>query len=158
MDAHGFVAAEHGAALARNDPHGLDQDETAAISLYTHESELYPTLNDLLRQRDRKRLRPFFPYLRLLMDARRKLPRHVGTVWRGVKGVDLRDKYLKGSEVYWWAFSSTTKDLSTLQNPNFLGTSGLRTVFNIQVKRMKQGSFASIVGLVCLYRRPRLPL
>ena len=135
MDAHGFVAAEHGAALARNDPHGLDQDETAAISLYTHESELYPTLNDLLRQRDRKRLRPFFPYLRLLMDARRKLPRHVGTVWRGVKGVDLRDKYLKGSEVYWWAFSSTTKDLSTLQNPNFLGTSGVRTVFNIQVKR-----------------------
>jgi len=92
------------------------------------------------------------------MDARRKLPRHVGTVWRGVKGVDLRDKYLKGSEVYWWAFSSTTKDLSTLQNPNFLGTSGVRTVFNIQVKRMKQGSFASIVGLVCLYRRPRLPL
>ena len=137
MDAHGFVAAEHGAALARNDPHGLDQDETAAISLYTHESELYPTLNDLLRQRDRKRLRPFFPYLRLLMDARRKLPRHVGTVWRGVKGVDLRDKYLKGSEVYWWAFSSTTKDLSTLQNPNFLGTSGVRTVFNIQVKRRK---------------------
>ena len=137
MDAHGFVAAEHGAALARNDPHGLDQDETAAISLYTHESELYPTLNDLLRQHDRKRLKPFFPYLRLLMDARRKLPRHVGTVWRGVKGVDLRSKYQKGSEVYWWAFSSTTKELSTLQNPNFLGTSGVRTVFNIQVKRMK---------------------
>jgi len=137
MDAHGFVAAEHGAALARNDPHGLDQDETAAISLYTHDSELYPKLNDLLRQRDRTRLKPFLPYLRLLMDARRKLPRHVGTVWRGVKGVDLRDKYLKGSEVYWWAFSSTTKDLSTLQNPNFLGTSGVRTVFNIQVKRRK---------------------
>jgi len=137
MDAHGFVAAEHGAALARDDAHGLDADEAGALSLYTFESELYKILNDLLRQRDRQRLKPFFPYLKLLIDARRKLPRHVGTVWRGVKGVDLRSKYQKGSEVYWWAFSSTTKELSTLHNPNFLGTSGVRTVFNIQVKRMK---------------------
>jgi hypothetical protein len=137
MDAHGFVAAEHGAALARDDPHGLDADEAGALTLYTFESELYTRLNDLLRQRDRQRLRPFFPYLKLMIDARRKLPRHVGVVWRGVKGVDLRSKYLKGSEVYWWAFSSTTKELSTLQNPSFLGTSGVRTVFNIQVKRMK---------------------
>jgi hypothetical protein len=65
MDAHGFVAAEHGAALARNDPHGLDKDETAAISLYTHESELYPTLNYLLRQRDRKRLKHTNPSFRI---------------------------------------------------------------------------------------------
>ena len=47
----------------------------------------------------------------------------------------LRANYKKGSEVYWWAFSSTTKELSTLQNPQFLGTSGVRTVFNIHVKR-----------------------
>ena len=26
-------------------------------------------------------------------------------------------------------------ELSTLQNPHFLGTSGVRTIFNIQVKR-----------------------
>jgi hypothetical protein len=77
----------------------------------------------------------FFPYLKLMLDARRKLPRHVGAVWRGVKGVDLSTKYTKGSEVYWWAFSSTTKELLTLQTPNFLGTSGVRTIFMIQVKR-----------------------
>ena len=135
MDAHGFVAAEHGAAQARDDPHGLDADEAGALTLYTFESELYTSLNALLRQRDRQRLKPFFPYLKLMIDARRKLPRHVGVVWRGVKGVDLRTNYKKGSEVYWWAFSSTTKELSTLQNPQFLGTSGVRTVFNIQVKR-----------------------
>ena len=137
MDSHGFAAAEHGAAHARSDPHGLDADEGGALTLFTFESELYKMLNNLLRQRDRQRLRPFFPYLRLMIDARRKLPRHVGVVWRGVKGVDLSSKYLKGSEVFWWAFSSTTKELSTLQNPNFLGTSGVRTVFNIQVTRMK---------------------
>ena len=135
MDAHGFVAAEHGAAQARDDPHGLDADEAGALTLYTFESELYTSLNALLRQRDRQRLKPFFPYLKLMIDARRKLPRYVGVVWRGVKGVDLRANYKQGSEVYWWAFSSTTKALSTLQNPQFLGTSGVRTVFNIQVKR-----------------------
>jgi len=56
-------------------------------------------------------------------------------VWRGVRGVDLRDQYPKGRQLYWWAFSSTTKELSTLQDDTFLGTSGVRTVFNIQVPR-----------------------
>jgi hypothetical protein len=133
VDAHAFLAAESGAALAESDPHGLDADEAGALMLYTMESELYPTLNRLLRQRDRQLLKPFFPYLLLLLTAQRKLPKYVGTVWRGVKGIDLRAFYPKGKEFYWWAFSSTTKELSVLQNPMFLGTSGVRTVFNIQV-------------------------
>ena len=133
VDAHAFLAAESGAALAEKDPHGLDADETGALMLYTMESELYTTLNRLLRQRDRELLKPFFPYLLLLLTARRKLPKYVGTVWRGVKSIDLRTFYPKGKEFYWWAFSSTTKELSILQNPMFLGTSGVRTVFNIQV-------------------------
>ena len=133
VDAHAFLAAESGAALAENDPHGLDADEAGALMLYTMESELYTTLNRLLRQRDRELLKPFFPYLLLLLTARRKLPKYVGTVWRGVKSIDLRTFYPKGKEFYWWAFSSTTKELSILQNPMFLGTSGVRTVFNIQV-------------------------
>ena len=135
MDAHGFVASEFGADRARNDPHGLDTDEAGALNLYTHESELYGRLNALLLQRDRSRLKPFFPYLKLVLDAKHKLPRYEGTVWRGVKGINLLSKYPKGKEVYWWAFSSTTKELSTLQNPQFLGQTGLRTIFNIQVKR-----------------------
>ena len=32
-------------------------------------------------------------YLLLLLTARCKLPKHVGTVWRGIKGVDLRSQY-----------------------------------------------------------------
>ena len=135
MDAFGWVAGEHGSALAKNDPHGLDRDEVAAIALYTTESKLYPKLNGYLRDRDRRNLLPYFPYLRLLLDARRKMPRYVGTVWRGVQGVDLTAKFPRGMDIYWWAFSSTTKNLSTLENQQFLGTSGVRTIFNIQVKR-----------------------
>ena len=134
MDAHGFIASEHGAELARQDPFNLDADEAGAIAMYTFESELYGTLNRLLRKPDRSKLKPFFPYLKLLLNARRKLPTYAGVVWRGVFGVDLRDKYPTGRELYWWAFSSTTKKLSVLQNPQFLGTNGVRTVFNIQIK------------------------
>ena len=135
MDAHGFIASESGAAQANGDPYGLDADEAGALTLYTLESELYSRLNTLLRKRDRQPLKSFFPYLKLMLDARRKLPRFAGVVWRGVKGINLADKYPKGKEFFWWAFSSATKELSSLQNPMFLGTSGVRTVFNIQVKR-----------------------
>ena len=36
-------------------------------------------------------------------------------------------------EFYWWAFSSTTKKLGTLANAQFAGTSGTRTVFNVEL-------------------------
>merc|ERR1711976_1012756 len=91
-------------------------------------------LNSRLRDRDRKKLKPFFPYLQLLLSARAKLPKFAGVVWRGVKDVDLRKHYPKGKVLYWWAFSSTTKELSTLTNPMFLGTEGVRTVFNIHTR------------------------
>ena len=58
----------------------------------------------------------------------------MGAVWRGVAGVDLRSKYPDGKKIAWWAFSSTTKKLDTLLNPDFLGQSGVRTVFMIEIK------------------------
>ena len=133
IDAHAFMASEAGAQLAAADPHGLDADEAGGLWLYTAQSEFYPTLNQLLRNRDRSALIPFFPYLQLMLTARSKLPKYNGPVWRGVKGVDLRAQYPKDKEVWWWAFSSTTKQLQTLTNPMFLGTSGVRTVFMIEI-------------------------
>ena len=132
MDVHGFVATEFASSVV-NDSHGVVLDEAASITLYTMESELYPTLNSLLRTRDHQQLKPFFPFLKLLMLARAKLPKFQGTVWRGVKGVDLTEKYPKGKEFYWWAFSSTTKELSALSSEQFLGKTGTRTIFNIQL-------------------------
>ena len=134
IDAEAFMAGEQGRQLAATDIHGLSADEAGAFTLYTMESQLYPTLNRLLRERDRAALLPYFSYLRLMLHARDKLPAYVGTVWRGVKGVDLRANFPEGMEFYWWPFSSTTKKLSTLQREQFLGTSGVRTVFNIQVR------------------------
>ena len=133
IDAHAYMASKAGAQLAAADPHGLDADEAGALWLYTAESNFYPTLNRQLHTRDRSTLKPFFPYLRLMLTARSKLPKYTGSVWRGVKGVDLRAQYPKDKEVWWWAFSSTTKQLQTLTNPQFLGTSGVRTVFMIEI-------------------------
>lgn len=132
--ADGYIASERGAELAKTDVHGLAADQIAALTLYTMQGDFYPTLNQLLHTKDRTSLKPYFPYLRLMLEARDKLPKYSGTVWRGVKGKDLRNEYPKGKELYWWAFSSTTKELSTLQTDQFLGTSGVRTVFNIQVE------------------------
>ena len=133
IDAHAFMASEAGAQLAAAEPHGLDADEAGGLWLYTAQSDFYPKLNRLLRTRDRSALIPFFPYLQLMLTARSKLPKYNSPVWRGVKGVDLRAQYPKDKEVWWWAFSSTTKQLHTLTNPMFLGTSGVRTVFMIEI-------------------------
>mmetsp|Transcript_5769 Transcript_5769/g.11072 ORF Transcript_5769/g.11072 Transcript_5769/m.11072 type:complete len:205 (-) Transcript_5769:245-859(-) len=134
VDADAYMASEVGQLRARDDPHKLTADEGGALTLYTMEGEFYPTLNRLLRVRDRTLLGPFLPYLRLMVQARDKLPRYKGLLWRGVKGVDLRGDFPVGKELFWWSFSSTTKQMSTLQNPQFLGTDGVRTVFSIQVK------------------------
>merc|ERR1712194_123380 len=129
-------------------------DEAGALNLYTMECELYPTLNARLRDKNRQELKCFFPFLHLMLSARHKLPKHIGTVWRGVKA-DLRSQYPVDKEVYWWAFSSTTKKMSTLMNPQFLGTDGVRTMFNLQVKTavdiVRYSSFADSEAEVLIY-------
>ena len=65
----------------------------------------------------------------------------VRAVWRGVKGVDLTSDFPKGKKLFWWAFTSTSKNVSTLLNPAFCGTSGTRTQFMIEA--------SSGVDIVC---------
>ena len=136
MDSWGYTAMENGQELSERYSGELDANEAGAFYLYTAETELYTTLNTTLRapgKERRTKLVPFLPYLRLLLLARRKLQPYSGVVWRGVKDVDLRDKYPKGKSVYWWAFSSTTKQLDLLEGNTFLGSSGVRTQFMIEV-------------------------
>jgi len=134
IEMHAFMAMKRAQALEKSGELGdLSLDEAGALTLYTMESELYPTLNGLLRKRDRIALKPYFPYLRLLMQASEKLPAFNGVAWRGVAHVDLRGDFPKGKELWWWAFSSTTKEVETLQNESFLGQSGTRTQFMIEV-------------------------
>ncbi|CAF4303697.1 unnamed protein product, partial [Rotaria sp. Silwood2] len=119
----------------RNPADKLTQDESAAIVLYTidwdpdHPS-LYSILNRTLRLEDRRKLVPWFSYLKLFLTALFKLPSIRCTVWRGVLG-DLRSQYKQGDNVTWWAFSSCTITINVLESSQYLGTSGPRTLFAI---------------------------
>src|ERR1700722_1274595 len=72
--------------------HDLTDDESASILLYTMEWEprdksFYIILNNTLQAANRNLLKPWFPYLRLIMTSLAKLPSdsHHLTVYRGVK-------------------------------------------------------------------------
>lgn len=58
---------------------GLTPNESASIHLYTmewriHENSLYVVLNNALRLADRRKLLPWFKYLKLFLTAFFKLP------------------------------------------------------------------------------------
>lgn len=123
-------------------------DESAALQLYTMESEnssesLYFVLNQTLRSEERRKLTPWFCYLKLLLTGLCKLPNQRKTIYRGVNG-DLRQKYNEGDNVVWWGFNSCTESLRVLENEQFLCKSGTRTIFNIECcngKRISNHSF-----------------
>ncbi|CAF1075722.1 unnamed protein product [Rotaria sp. Silwood1] len=126
----------------------LSQEESAAIVLYTmewdpHHPSLYLVLNQTLRLEDRRKLTPWFPYLKLFFTGLFKLPPMRCTVWRGVRG-DLRSQYKQDKKVTWWAFSSCTTAINVLQREQYLGMSGPRTLFAIDClngKNIKQHSY-----------------
>jgi hypothetical protein len=130
--------------------HGLTDDETASIWLYTMEWEprdksFFIILNNTLQAANRNLLRPWFLYLRLVMTSLAKLPSdsHHLNVFRGVK-LDLRAKYPQGSTITWWGFSSCTTSIGVLNDERFFGRSGTRTLFNIDchsAKSIKEFSF-----------------
>ena len=119
-------------------PHGLTTDEAESIFLYTMGwpdagDSLYCVLNQVLRSERRGHIKPFFPYLKLLMTGLAKLPAFSDSpnLWRGVKG-DLRAQYSVGKKLVWWGLSSCTVDMGALLNPMFLGKNGDRTLFCIR--------------------------
>lgn len=128
-DAIGALAK--GVEIVKADSYGLSADEAAAIVLYTMDTPFYSTLNSIMREEKSRDLRPFLPYLKLLLNAYKKLPKFFGSLWRGVTH-DLHSQYRIGDEVTWWQFTSTTKQLQTLTNPLFLGTTGKRTIFMLE--------------------------
>ncbi|CAF3201227.1 unnamed protein product [Rotaria socialis] len=127
---------------------GLTTDESAAIMLYTyesmpHEDSLYVKLNDSLRSEQRKNLIPWFLYLRLILTALARLPSECSAILRGVKE-DLSAEYSKGKTFIWWGFSSCTSSIEVLENEQFFGKTGNRTLFQIHsttAKDIKKHSF-----------------
>ena len=72
-------------------------------------------------------------YLKLLLTGLYKLPPITVTVYRGVK-LDLAMHYPQGRDVVWWGFSSATANVQVLENPEFLGVDGKRTMFAISCR------------------------
>jgi len=91
---------------------------------------LYFELNKRFRATDRQALKPFFPYLRLLLTAIAKLPKCNSSIWRGVSE-DLIIQYPKGKSTILWGFTSCTTNIDALKS--FLGQ-GKKTLFNIQAE------------------------
>jgi len=132
-----------------NEPEdGLTSDESASIMLYTyesmpHEHSLYVILNATLRSEQRQKLIPWFRYLRLILTALARLPSERRFVNRGVKE-DLRAQYPIGKTFIWWGFSSCTSSIGVLENEQFFGKTGTRTLFQIEChtgKDVKNHSF-----------------
>ena len=144
-------AAEHAATerLSKGNFKGLTTDGAAAIWLYTCESPLYGDLNAALRTEDRTRLKPYFPFLRLLLTALKSMSGTSKQLWRGVAGNLVKaapGMYEVGKSFVWWGFSSTTIDMSVLMNPMFLGEKGARTLFSITAKSGRSVEKLSAIG------------
>jgi hypothetical protein len=117
---------------------GLTRDESASIRLYTMEwsgghKSLYTILNHTLRAAGRQDLQSWFKYLKLFLTALVKMPcAPVQTVWRGLPK-NMSVEFPDGAQVIWWAFSSCTTKLTVLQSDLYLGSTGERTLFSIEV-------------------------
>ena len=123
------------------DPHGLQLQQIACIKLYTKENladpehSFFKVLNRTLMDRDRKSTIKFFPYIKLFASGARLLPNACpAKLWRGfpnlAEGWD-EGKFEVGKVLSWWGFSSCTRSANVLTNQSFFGTSGARTLFQI---------------------------
>ena len=123
-------------AIANPTSDGVTLDESAAIRLYTMQwskedgDSVYKAMNYDLENKDREALKPWFPYLRLLLTGLLKLPPIRGHLFRGVK-LALHVNYREGETATWWRFSSCTKEIEVLNHESFFGRSGERTLFDI---------------------------
>jgi hypothetical protein len=117
-------------------PSSLSPALVAVLALYTAELagvSPYGACNAALRSADRSKCKPFVRFIWFLMHALAHCERYVGgNVYRGVKA-DLRAQYPKDREVAWFQFSSCTCDIEVEQSEQFLGKTGTRTLFSIEL-------------------------
>lgn len=148
------------------DPHGLSLHQIAALNLYTkenryrHEQSFYAVLNKKLNSKQRREIVAFFGYLNLFVEGARLLPNacHGGlSLWRAFPNLDpeWRSLYAIGQELFWWAFTSTTKNDDVLKNPQFFGGRGERTLFSLHcVSGIEITAYSDFPEDEILVRRP----
>ncbi|CAF2157640.1 unnamed protein product [Rotaria magnacalcarata] len=135
VQSHAYIAKQN----CKKPADKLTQDESASIMLYTMgweppEECLYVVLNTTLRATDRQqKLKPWYLFLRLLLNALFRLPLLPTIAYRGVK-LDLSRRYIEGETIVWWGFSSCTTSVGVLKSELFLGKTGNRTMFTLHCK------------------------
>jgi hypothetical protein len=125
----------------QNPDASLDQDEVAALHIYTMESPFYPALNRALGSKNRSEAKPFLKYLRLALGAMYKLPLLHGMFARGIKNPNLANYCAGRADFIWWAFTSTTQNVGVTKE--FLG-SGPRMLFMIDGVGVDISKYSSI--------------
>ncbi|CAF5183747.1 unnamed protein product [Rotaria magnacalcarata] len=106
----------------------LTEDESAAIYLYSMPIGFFTRLNESLRAKDRKALKPWFFFLKLFITALEKLPSCERVIWRGVAG-DVGSVFVDNDLQTWWSVNSCSKALNVVEL--YLGETG--TVFAVDV-------------------------
>mmetsp|Transcript_71823 Transcript_71823/g.134312 ORF Transcript_71823/g.134312 Transcript_71823/m.134312 type:complete len:203 (-) Transcript_71823:89-697(-) len=114
-----------------------------AVMLYTSNA-IDPELNEVLRSEDRGKIKKFFPYLRLLLEALGRLPQQNKELYRGVS-VDLFDEYKEKSTVTWWGVSSCTSDIN-VANGFMKGCGGKCTLLKVRSKTAADISSITFFG------------
>jgi hypothetical protein len=143
---------------------GLTIEQVAAIHLYTQVSPFYKGLTGALGGwgvGGQEAIKYYLLYIRIAVDALALLPKFIGVVYRGIRGVPLAT-LLKGKgvgdELAWWAFTSTTGTPDVLRDPDFFGIGpehGERVVFVIEVlSGVRVKSFSSLGSMLEHYRQP----
>jgi hypothetical protein len=139
----GVVIAEAAAKDMKNFSHvgtPLSEDQLAAIHLYSQETDAernadsgYALVNAALRSEDRNKVQSIKNFIWLLMTGLRLSPKTESEVlYRGVRA-DHSAQYAENGIITWYQISSCTSRLDILENPLFLGKTGDRTIFSIEL-------------------------
>lgn len=108
----------------------LNTEEMASIYMYTG-CTIYNDLNSALRNEDRSEVEPFFPYLRVFLQALDKVEKiKKNTVlYRGISK-NLSHLYKQGSHVTWWNVVSCSADETIAKG--FCSSSDDFTLFRVE--------------------------
>jgi len=88
--------------------HGLTEDESAAVYLYTDDcngQSLHYVLNQALQSEDRAMIKSWLGFLKLFNGALEKLPTVKDTIWRGLPN-DIAKQLKENEEVVCWGVTS----------------------------------------------------
>jgi hypothetical protein len=120
-------AVEGGKEMQKQHGSALTAEMYAAILFYTGDA-IYADLNAALRSEDRRKVKQYMSYLRLLLEALCRLPPLAKTVWRGIQA--NVDSLAVGQRITWWGFSSCT-DSEDVAKSFMKASNGKGTLFRI---------------------------